>query len=208
MGFHHDLPENRTGWGTWSWLCLCASWVFLWNWSPVYPDMCWVCLCSLGTHTEPHCQLALGPGACSSLASTEPLDLSGCDSDLLTWACSQVGAKDSLCQDYCLSKTVERKKMLLSYVFKLTNSLSVKAAWWHAAKSPIPSTQAYPPCNTAWLGHTWAGKVDPKGIKLLRNQSWVWFVSWMFVCQSVPSMGTAWGMCWDKSPPKAVSQRR
>lgn len=90
-------------------------------------------------------------------------------------------------------------------ILKLTNSLSVKAGWWQAAKSPIPSIQAYPPCNTAWLSHTWAGKVVPNGIKLLRNQSWVWFMSWLFVYQSVLSTGTAWGMCWDKSPPKAVS---
>lgn len=59
------------------------------------------CVCArVPTHTELHCQLALGLGACSSFASTGPLDLSAWDCDLFTCACSRAGAKGSLCQDY------------------------------------------------------------------------------------------------------------
>lgn len=164
-----------------------------------------VLMCLL-EHTLSPTDSGPGPGTCSSLASTghwicQPVIVTCSLGPAVGWEPRIVSAKTVLLPEQKGWKT----ETAPFNVFKLTNSLSVKAGWWQAAKSPIPSTQAYTPCNTAWLSHTWAGKVASNGIKVLRNQSWLWFMNWVFVYQSVPSTSTAWGMCWDKSSPKAVS---
>lgn len=121
-----------------------------------------VLMCLLGTHTEPHCQLALGPGTCSSLASTGPLDLSGCDSDLFTWACSQVGANHSLYQDYPIVWAKGLKERKCSFFMSLSLQ-TPSQSWLHDDTQPNPPFPAPRHIHLATL----LGSATPELAKLL-----------------------------------------